>query len=189
MTTPKCGANKTGGGVCAQPAGAGTDHLGFGRCKFHGGSTPAHRKSAKLEQAAAAVAQYGLPREIGPHAALLEELHRTAGHVAWLQTQLTQEEAALIQESGGGQGSVTELKASVWLSMYQSERKHFSEVAATCVKAGVEERRVRIAERTGQLFADAIRGILSDLGVDTGTPETAQVVRRHLVGLQGGQAA
>lgn len=34
-----CGA-KTGKGVCRQKAGAQTDHLGEGRCKWHGGLTP-----------------------------------------------------------------------------------------------------------------------------------------------------
>lgn len=37
----KCGARKTdGSGTCEQPAGFGTDHVGAGRCKFHGGATP-----------------------------------------------------------------------------------------------------------------------------------------------------
>ena len=27
---------------------------------------------------------FGLPREVDPHEALLEEVHRMAGHVAWL---------------------------------------------------------------------------------------------------------
>lgn len=29
---------------CRKQAGWGTDHLGFGRCKLHGGSTPSHRR-------------------------------------------------------------------------------------------------------------------------------------------------
>lgn len=34
--------------------------------------------------ASAAVAEFGLPLEVAPHEALLQELHRTAGRVAWL---------------------------------------------------------------------------------------------------------
>jgi hypothetical protein len=41
---PRCGARKrqprNPGETCAQPAGWGTGHLGFGRCKLHGGATP-----------------------------------------------------------------------------------------------------------------------------------------------------
>jgi hypothetical protein len=39
-----CGARKRQpkhpGERCARPAGWGTEHLGFGRCKLHGGATP-----------------------------------------------------------------------------------------------------------------------------------------------------
>ncbi len=34
---PICGATNREGFHCGQPAGKGTDHLGIGRCKFHGG--------------------------------------------------------------------------------------------------------------------------------------------------------
>jgi hypothetical protein len=35
-----CGAKQTNkAGTCRQPAGLGTDHLGYGRCKFHAGAS------------------------------------------------------------------------------------------------------------------------------------------------------
>ena len=34
-----CNARKKSGGYCSKVAGYGTDHLGYGRCKFHGGSS------------------------------------------------------------------------------------------------------------------------------------------------------
>ena len=38
---PTCGATKRqGGGPCTQKAGWGTDHVGEGKCKLHGGSKP-----------------------------------------------------------------------------------------------------------------------------------------------------
>ena len=38
---PLCGAPKRQGeGNCTQPAGWGTDHVGVGRCKLHGGCVP-----------------------------------------------------------------------------------------------------------------------------------------------------
>jgi hypothetical protein len=41
-----CNAHKTdGSGYCGQPAGWGTDHAGYGRCKLHGGNTPAQEKN------------------------------------------------------------------------------------------------------------------------------------------------
>lgn len=42
MSHPKCGAKKRDGSgeCCGLPAGWGTDHVGEGRCKLHGGNTP-----------------------------------------------------------------------------------------------------------------------------------------------------
>lgn len=39
---PKCGAKTRAGGghPCGRSAGHGTNHLGMGRCKYHGGATP-----------------------------------------------------------------------------------------------------------------------------------------------------
>jgi len=41
-TKPKCGAKTRAGGghPCRRVAGHGTNHLGMGRCKYHGGATP-----------------------------------------------------------------------------------------------------------------------------------------------------
>lgn len=45
MTVSFCGAKKRQGeGTCRLPAGWGTDHVGRGRCKLHGGCTPRHSK-------------------------------------------------------------------------------------------------------------------------------------------------
>ena len=40
MDVPRCGARTRSGGSCRNKAGKGTDHVGKGRCKFHGGATP-----------------------------------------------------------------------------------------------------------------------------------------------------
>ena len=41
----QCGAKTRAGTPCAQPAGWGTDHVGWGRCKLHGGATPTGHRS------------------------------------------------------------------------------------------------------------------------------------------------
>lgn len=47
-----CGAKaKTHDGYCGNPAGAGTDHPGQGRCKFHGGNAPVkHGRYSKISR-------------------------------------------------------------------------------------------------------------------------------------------
>ena len=49
--------------------------------------------------------------------------------------------------------------------LYQAERRHLAAVSAAAIKAGVEERRIRITQEQGAMIARALRGILNELGV------------------------
>lgn len=142
---------------------------------MHGGSTPAslRKAAARVEQEKAkqAVETYGLPRDVDPLDALLEELHRTAGHVAWLAV-----EVAALEESN---------LAGVLVGLYQAERKHLTDVARTCIQAGIAERQVRIAEAQGMVIATAIKGILAELGIAERV-DIGPLVRKHLTMVSGG---
>jgi hypothetical protein len=193
-----CGAKTRSGGQCGRPAGWGTDHVGYGRCKLHGGCVPSGRKAAQRQMAADQVATYGLPREVDPHQALLEELHRTAGHVAYLGTivaELDQDGLKQYASAGsfrsvadGVERALVWEKPSVWLDLYERERKHLAAVAKTCVDVGIEERRIRLVEHQGELLAQVIRGIAADMGISD-DPRLPTVVRRHLTLVAGEQAA
>lgn len=182
----RCGALKKNGEECKLRAGHGTEHVGRGTCKLHGGNSPSHVAKAQREEAVEAVERYGLAVEVDPNDALLEELHRCAGHVSWLNVKVSElqgdQGAGLIQSSPAG------LRPSVWVELYHLERKRLTDVAKTCLDAGIDERRVVVAEKTGQLFAQAIEGILSDLGV-ADDPRVGDVVRKRLTLIQGGRAA
>lgn len=185
-----CGAKTRAGTPCQRPAGWGTPHQ-VGHCKLHGGRSPSGRKFAERLAAVQAVVVYGLPREIDPHAALLEELHRTAGHVAWLGQIIADGKLASEQSPTGrsrtvklDQSTFSGAVPSVWVELYHRERRHFADVAKTCIGVGIEERRVRLAEQYGELLAQVIRGVLTDLGV-ADRPEVPAVVRRHLTVVAG----
>lgn len=143
-------------------------------CRMHGGSNPAaiNAAQARLEQrkAVRAVETFGLPREVDPHSALLEELHRTAGAVEWLGAivaDLKESEVAwgiTRRKTGGEDGGITrEARLNVWAAEWRLERKHLLEVAKTCVAVGIEERRVRLAEDAGRQLAAVIRAVLDRL--------------------------
>ncbi|MEU8199505.1 hypothetical protein AB0C10_37550 [Microbispora amethystogenes] len=185
----KCHGRKRdeGGGYCHRPAGWGTDHPGTGRCKLHGGATPNHGTAARQEQARRAVVTYGLPREIDPAAALLEEVHRTAGHVAWLNARVSEmEEADLVwgvteevDKSSGefpGTDTTKAAKPNVWLELYRQERKHLVDVSAAAVRAGVDAALVRLTEQQGAILA----GVVS---------RTADGLLAAVLGLLAGDAA
>lgn len=176
---------------CRKPAGSGTDHLGYGQCHMHAGRTESNRKAAQRQIAEAEVARLNLDMTINPHDALLMAVHSAAGLVAYLKSKvaevgeeglvwgITREEA----QDGGqypGTKTVREAKPNVWYVMYREAQRDLVTAAAAAAKAGVEERQVRIAEQHAQAFAEAVRGILNELGV-ADHPEAATVVRKHLL--------
>lgn len=195
---PLCGAKKRQGeGNCTRPAGWGTDHAGAGTCKLHGGKTTSHRTAAAKQQAAEAVKTFGLPREIDPRDALLEEVYRTAGAVDWLhrQVQALTPEAVIwgrteeIHKDAGefpGVDTTYSAAAHAWVQLWQAERKHLVAVSRAAVQSGIEERKVQLAEQQGAMLSDVIKRILGDLRL---TPEQQRlapdVVVRHLRSVAG----
>lgn len=185
-----CGARKTDGSGdhCRHHAGWGIPGVTAGPCKFHGGATPAGRTHSARLMAEAAVVTYGLPREIDPHTALLEEIHRTAGHVAYLGRIVADlDQAGLKQYASGAPAGSDEYvvweKPAVWVELYQAERKHLVGVCKAAVTCGVEERRIELAEQQGRVLADVMRAIFDDpeLGLSKVQRAAAPgLVRRHL---------
>jgi hypothetical protein len=191
----KCGSKlRHRAGYCGQAAGWNTNHLGIGRCAFHGGLTENHNKAAQTEQARRAVATYGLPRDIDPAKALLEEVARTAGHVDYLAEKVRElEPEALVwskskaeritaSETPGTNVTIA-AQVNVWLELYRAERKHLVDVSKTALAAGIAERQVKLAEQHGHLIADVLRKVLADpeLGLtDEQRKAVPAVARRHL---------
>jgi hypothetical protein len=160
-------------------------------CRMHGGSAGQVRAAAERRQqdeaAAQAVVVYGLPVEVDPHTALLSELWRTAGHVAWLRARIEQlSEETLHGPVGGSEHGYPREEAHVWVRLYQEERKHFAAVARDCIKAGIEERRIQLAEQQAELIASYTRALLSDLGIDPASEKARVAVRKHLTLVAGG---
>jgi hypothetical protein len=195
---PRCwGKSKRTDGQCRNPAMAG-QHI----CRMHGGNAPQNLAKAKERlterRAAEIVATYGGKIETTATEALLDEVQWTAGHVAWLRERVQEIEASAAasgtdsehplvwgktREKTGGEdfGTTEEATPSIWLKLYQQERAHLVKVCGEAIKAGIEERRIRLAEQQGALVAQAIRAILNDLGL---SPEqqarVPEVVPRHL---------
>ena len=143
----------------------------------------------------------GLPRTVDPRDALLEEVHRTAGAVAFLQERVAElQQADLVwgvthedeQQATEFPGTNIrrEAKPSIWLVLYQAERKHLVDVCARAIAAGIEERRVRMAESLGLQLASVIRAFAEGLAL---SPEQWELVpglaQRILLPLTAGGVA
>lgn len=174
-------------------------------CAQHGGKAPqvmaAARRRLQEQAAREAAATLGVPREIAPAAALLEEVHRTAGHVAWLGEVvaglerrevvwgLAEEIDRPLGEDGGG-GVETKHKAgvNVWVDLYQRERKHLVWASKEAIAAGVNERIVKVVEQQGALLAGVISRILDALELTAEQRlRVPEVVPRELRAVAGGE--
>lgn len=167
---------------CKQAAGWGTDHPGYGRCKRHGGATPQHKKFAMKERVMRAVKMYGLPIVTTPADALMAEVYRTSGHVAFLESVIYDLQQVELTQTV--HGATAWQKPAVWVEMYQEERRHLVRVCTEAIKCGIAERAVRLQEQQGALLATAIKAILTELGV-MDDPRAPEIVTRHLRQVSG----
>lgn len=191
MNGEPCGAKTRNGGKCKRyPVDGGL------RCKHHGGNSPqALRKAAErvaAREAEKILATYGQKADTNPVEALLEEVRWTAGHVAWLRErvqelehkQLTWGRTTEVDKGSGEFPGVDVTQAAVpnvWLDLYQRERKHLVDVCKAAIGAGIEERRVRLAEQQGDLIVVVLQGILADLMLTADQQALVpEVASRHL---------
>lgn len=198
-----CGAKNKQEKPCGLSPAAGAT-----RCGRHGGNSPQAKKAAErrvAEEKAKKVLErgvrtLGLPVDIDPGKALLDEIHWTAGHVQWLRGKVRDlEDDELVwgrekhEDGVGPQGAVdvTTEKAgpSVWYELYLKERDHLTKTCALALKAGIEERKVKLAESQGALVAEAIRRILAALNLSPAQQAMVpEIVPQQLRLLAGGNA-
>ena len=209
MSATACGAKTKAGSPCARPAGWGTTHPGAGNCKLHGGASPNGELHGNLELAKREAAVMGQPLPVDPGDALLQCIQIAAGEVQYASLRIAEldDDQAVVEQrqvktrplSEGKDGEdphtiVEEVTTSttaelhIWIRVRQQAMDRLVNYSSVAIKAGLEERRVKIAEQTGQLIASAVRGILEELGV-ADRPETPGVVRRHLTLVAGGADA
>lgn len=149
---------------CTMPAGWGTEHLGYGYCSQHGGNTRyKNRHGIKLQIQAqlreASRIMYGEPIDITPEDAIMQELYRTAGHIAWLENLIQGwEDTDPMTQYVKGAG----IQKSVWMTMYDTERDRLVQVSKTAAGMGIAERRVQVIEEQGRQMAALLRLFLQD---------------------------
>lgn len=194
-----CGAKTRSSTPCKRPAGAGTTHVGIGRCRLHGGASPNAELAGSVVLARREAAVMGAPLPIDPHEAILQAIHITAGEVQYCSDRIAELDTALVTTesvktrplSHGKDGEdpsttveertrTTEVRLHAWIEARKDALNRMVSYSAAALKAGVEERQVRVAEQTGQLIYEVVRGILGDLGV-ADHPEAPAIVRRHLM--------
>jgi hypothetical protein len=153
---------------------------GLDVCRSHGAGSPqskAKAERARTEQAASReVARLGVKVEMHPAEALIDLVHWTAGEVAYWRDVVVQVEAdgghraltwgvTKVKEGGDDRGTTSAAAPHIAYAMLTSASDRLAAYAAAALRAGVDERRVQLAERQGQLVADVIRGVLAALNL------------------------
>lgn len=164
------GTNKTE--PCMRPPGMGPV------CVNHGGRAPlARRKVAEevqRQELEYAVTRFAVRKDLSPEDALLDLVQYQAGVVDfWRQEvekvprdQLTWGVLKRIDKTGGLWDELTETTGAAVDLTYQLLREaqqDLSTYAQACIRAGIEDRKVRIAEQQGELFAAGQRRILTSM--------------------------
>lgn len=168
---------------CRRLAGSGTDHPGYGNCKWHFGCTPAGIRNAFREEMEELLAglqhQMGDLIEIDPAEALIQEVWRSNGMVMFLGELMKEMSGESVVELSEG-----EFKAAAFMDVFEKERMHLAKVAKMALEAGVAERRVQLAEAQGALVAKTFLAFINDMGL---TPEQRHrapaLMRQHLLAL------
>lgn len=201
--SPFCGGSTRGAGnegnTCRRPAGWGTPHPGWGRCKLHGGSTPTGVRAVAIEQARQVAQLYSAPRTVHPLDGLLEEYYRTAGlvdsyeamcagltprEVVWGTQSVEDNGSAEGEGDGGGEESLTPPKVkrgasiNLWVKLYNDERDRFASLGERIIKLDLESRKV---EYTQNQVAALVAVLLSaDLALSSDQRRVAARLLREM---------
>jgi hypothetical protein len=192
-----CGAKTRDGSPCTQRAGWGTDHVGIGYCKLHGGDSPNGQKYAVKVQARMDVERLGARRDIHPAEALLESVQFKAGEVAVWRHKVTQLEddeltwgvtkvvEGFSPEQGGMVNATTrEAKPHIFLAQLHEAEKTLVDMATAALRAGADAALVRVAQNSANVWLEVMRSTLADPRVTVvGDPD--DVLFDALKALQG----
>lgn len=172
----RCGAkNRNSDKPCKMAAGWGTDHPGFGQCRYHAGSTPNGVMSAVKEELTERVVM-GVQVDITPQEALLVCVRIAAGEVAYatMKVQELAEEEAVgpvvdrkvrtvrIEQDGEEielpLEEITYKGASphIWIQVRGQALDRLARYSKMAIDAGVAERSVALAEETGKAVQEAL---------------------------------
>lgn len=101
-----------------------------------------------------------------------ESANPNAHALVWGQTEYR-------DKSGGddaGQTVVEQAGINVWYQLYMKEREHLAKVSALALRAGIEERKIKLAEDQGNLVAAVLQRILNALNLTPSQWEQVPVI-------------
>ncbi|HTZ63512.1 MAG TPA: hypothetical protein VMB51_05355 [Solirubrobacteraceae bacterium] len=164
---------------------------GTGKCRFHFGTTEVENEKAREARALEACETLGIPHDgITPEQALLAELWECLGNIDFYRRQVQRlppapEPDTFTPGNDGEKGTwergatgiygrtyhqsgipTGEAKPHVLVVLYERERDRLRAIAESMLRAGVEERRVQLAEADAAMVFTGITAALTAMGLE-----------------------
>jgi len=178
--SPKCGGpRKHAAGPCTRPAGWGTGHVGVGRCKLHGGSTPTHEKhgQAVLVEQEARQAFGKLADHSTPVTDPLTALGELAGHAAawmrFLAGRIEDLNDLRFEDAKGAEQIRGEIQ------LWERALDRCNTVFGTAARLNIDERLVAITEQQHAMVLRAVEAALDAAAVP---PERRPAAKKAAAG-------
>lgn len=174
VPTDTCNALTRRGTACSNAAGKGTEHVGYGRCRNHGGASPSGRAHAARLKVADLVKPEGIT---GP-AAIERGLALQNGLVSAIEAQVS--EAGLIVD-----GALNPLVRTL-----TDELRTLVQIGKLASEAHLEERHMRLEERYGAQLEQLLAEVFETLQLKPADEARAlAVVERRLAIVAPAEAA
>lgn len=167
---------------------------GANTCRMHGSSNKRSKAAAtrnlEQEKLTRVARRLGTPHEnLDPAQALLDLVASKAGEVEWLrhQVELLETDGELwwgktkhttgTNSLGMIDETTTEARQHIVYTLLHKAQDQLARYAGETLKAGVDERQVKLAERTGEQFEAVITALLPAIGA---TPDQMQLAAAEI---------
>lgn len=157
-----CNARKKCGHPCDNWAGAATDHLGTGTCKWHLGTARTHNGKKQAEaQASKFLRDHGVTPIDDPIQSLQELTAKVTAFYEFVN--------AYVENLDVDQWAGKEAQMSEYVKLLERAQDRAQKFLAEWVRLGLEERLVKLSERQAEAIGRVIDGVLNALGLDEAT--------------------
>lgn len=180
---PKCGAQKRQGApgeTCTFVAGWGTDHVGYGHCRLHGGNTRNQRVGARAAMVETEARRVLATLDVTPVADPFAALSRLAGQVLAWQEAIS----GIVNQLGDrvryeGASGAEQLRAEI--TLYERAMDRTGQILGMIAKLNIEDRMARVTERQADALVSALEAALAAAGVTgTAADDARKAAARHL---------
>lgn len=167
----RCTAHTSAGRPCRNPPVKGAKV-----CRMHGGSAPQVKRAADRRVALQGItkeaARLGQMVDVDPLQAIVEMVREAAANVAayrlaieGLDIDVSHQGAVAVPQSFDEKGKRDPALAHILVELYNSERERLVRFSKMALDAGIEVKRLELAQEQASLVADAIRAAVDASGV------------------------